>query len=155
MWAAPSSSRGGGGRATGGSSGASYRRYSCTVSDSPVSPGNKYLRKISTRSRQTQRSTQTDTPVEQMTPRSLTLNVRAQTRRDERNPTFILNLNAWREMRFAFGGYFFFLCNKKKSQNCVKSLTAFVCTNCKQQVLYALLQLPSFVLYCISLRYYN
>ena len=34
---------------------------------------------------------------------------------------------------------------KEKSQNCVKAAIAFVCNNCKWQLLYALLQLTTFV----------
>ena len=35
--------------------------------------------------------------------------------------------------------------NFKKSQNCVKSAIAFVCTTCKGQLLFALLQKITFV----------
>ena len=34
---------------------------------------------------------------------------------------------------------------RKKSQNCVKAAIAFVCTTSKEQLLFALLQLISFV----------
>ena len=34
---------------------------------------------------------------------------------------------------------------RKKSQNCVKAAIAFVCTTCKRQLLFALLQLITFV----------
>ena len=34
---------------------------------------------------------------------------------------------------------------KEKSQNCVKAAIAFVCTTCKRQLMFALLQLVTFV----------
>ena len=36
----------------------------------------------------------------------------------------------------------------KKSQNCVEAAIAFVCTSCKRQLLFAILQLITFV--CIT-----
>ena len=43
---------------------------------------------------------------------------------------------------------------KQKSQNCVKAAIAFVCKNCKWQLLYALLPLTTFV-YTIAFVNYN
>ena len=34
---------------------------------------------------------------------------------------------------------------KEKSQNCVEAAIAFVCTTCKRQLMFALLQLVTFV----------